>query len=175
MSEVNYGDELLPKYFFDRLTDITPRDLKEMGALAVAIDIDNTIADDGAFHLFHGVRAWVKQIREAGFGVIILTNTFPFRAKFISRLLGGIPYVAKAEKPKARGFLKAAAMLGVPVENLAMVGDQLFTDIKGANNVGAIPVHIKYNRPEVLFYFHYKRLRSKEKNYLTSKGYGDQT
>ncbi len=83
--------------------------------------------------------------------------------------------MAKAEKPKARSFLKAAAILGVPVEKLAMVGDQLFTDIKGANNVGAIPVRIKYNRPEVLLYFHYKKLRRKEKNYLTSKGYGDKT
>ena len=35
-----------------------------MGAEAVAIDIDNTIANDGAFHLFHGVRAWVKQMQE---------------------------------------------------------------------------------------------------------------
>lgn len=173
MDEETRSEELLPKYFFNRLTDITPADLKAMGAKAVAIDIDNTIAHDGAFYLFHGVRAWVKRMQEEGFKVIILTNTFRFRAKFISRLLKGVPYIANAEKPRSKGFTEAAQALGVPVGQIAMVGDQLFTDIKGANKAGAIPVRVKYRRREILMYFHYRRLRRREKNYLISKGYGD--
>ncbi len=173
MTDTSFTDDLLPKYFFDHITDITPEDLAAMGARAVAIDIDNTIAHDGAFHLFHGVRAWVKRVREAGIPVIILTNTFPLRAKFISRVLGRLPYVANAEKPRQKGFQKAAEKLGVPVGEMAMIGDQLFTDIKGANEAGAIPVRVKFRRPEIFGYFHYKKLRRKEKKYLISKGHGD--
>ncbi len=172
-----YGDEndeaLLPRFFYNTITDITPDALREMGAEAVAIDIDNTIANDGAFHLFHGVRAWVKRMQEEGFGVIILTNTYPMRAKFISRVLGRIPYIANAKKPSRKGYRQAAEILGVPVEKIAMVGDQLFTDIKGANRAGAIPVHVKYRHREILLYFHYRRLRRHEKRILAKKGYGD--
>ena len=173
MTDNTISDDLLPKYFFDRITDITPADFAAMGAKAVAIDIDNTIADDGAFHLFHGVRAWVKRIQAAGIQVVILTNTFPLRAKFISRLLGRLPYVANAEKPRQKGFQKAADLLGIPIGEMAMVGDQLFTDIRGANEAGAIPVRVKFRRPELLGYFHYRKLRHKEKKFLISKGHGD--
>jgi len=167
------SDDLIPKYFFNRITDITPADLNDMGAKAVAIDVDNTVSYDGAFHLFHGVRDWVKRLKAAGIGVIILTNTYKFRAKLFSRLLGDIPYIAEADKPKERSFKKAAQMLGVDVSELAMAGDQLFTDIRGANNAGAIPIRIKYRAPEILFYIHYKHLRAKEKKFLRDKGYGD--
>ncbi len=173
MTDTTLSDDLLPKYFFNYITDITPEDFSAMGAKAVAIDIDNTIANDGAFHLFHGVRAWVKRTQAAGIQVIILTNTFPLRAKFISRLLGRLPYIANAEKPRQQGFQKAADLLGIEIGELAMVGDQLFTDIRGANDAGAIPIHVKYRRPEIFGYFHYRKLRRKEKKFLISKGHGD--
>lgn len=173
MSQTAFADDLLPRYFFNRITDITPEDLRGMGAKAVAIDVDNTIAHDGAFYLFHGVRAWVRRLRTEGIQVILLTNTFRLRAKFISRVLERVPYVANAKKPSATGYYRASKMLGVPIGQMAMIGDQLFTDIKGANDAGAIPVHVKFRRRELLGYFHYRRLRRREQKYLTEKGYGD--
>lgn len=171
--DLKLSDDLIPKYFFNKITDITPEDLKKMGAKAVAVDVDNTVSYDGAMYLFHGVRDWVKRMRHAGINVIILTNTYKFRAKFFSRLLGNIPYVANAKKPKTKPFLRAAEMLGIQVSELAMAGDQLFTDIRGANNAGAIPIHIKYRRREIMFYSHFKHLRLKERKFLEEKGYGD--
>ena len=56
---------------------------------------------------------------------------------------------------------------------MAMAGDQLFTDIRGANNAGAIAIRIKYRKPEIFLYAHYKHLRAKEKDFLNEKGYGD--
>ncbi|MCH5198516.1 MAG: YqeG family HAD IIIA-type phosphatase [Oscillospiraceae bacterium] len=171
--DLKLSDDLIPKYFFNKITDITPEDLKNMGAKAVAVDVDNTVSYDGAMYLFHGVRDWVKRLKSAGINVIILTNTYNFRAKFFSHLLGNIPYVANAKKPKAKAFLKAAQIMGINVNEMAMVGDQLFTDIRGANNAGAIPIRIRYRRREIMFYKHYKHLRLKERRFLEEKGFGD--
>lgn len=171
--DLKLSDNLIPKYFFNKITDITPDDIKQMGAKAVAVDVDNTVSHDGAMYLFHGVKAWVKRMKNAGINVIILTNTYKLRAKFFSHLLGNIPYVANAEKPKTKAFLKAAEILGINVNEMAMIGDQLFTDIKGANDAGAIPIRIRYRRREIMFYSHYKHLRNKERKFLEEKGYGD--
>lgn len=173
MKETNEEDLLLPRYFYNRLTDITPAALAAMGAKACALDIDNTVTYDGAYFLPHGVRAWVRSLQAAGIRVILLSNTYTHRARFIAKQLGGVPYLAHAGKPRPEGFYAAARRLGVAPGEIAMIGDQLYTDIKGANLAGAIPVRVRLRRRELLRYFYYKKLRREERNYLISKGYGE--
>ena len=45
-------------------------------------------------------------------------------------------YLFKADKPKASAFDKALVALDAKKENTAMIGDQMLTDIKGANEYG---------------------------------------
>ena len=44
-----------------------------------------------------------------------------------------IPYIRFATKPLKRGFKKAQEYLDIPNENIAAIGDQIFTDVIGAN------------------------------------------
>ena len=44
-----------------------------------------------------------------------------------------IPYKYFGMKPLKRGFLKIQKELQLPPENIAVVGDQIFTDIIGGN------------------------------------------
>ena len=44
-----------------------------------------------------------------------------------------IPYIHFGTKPLKRGFKKAAKILQEKNENIAAVGDQIFTDVIGAN------------------------------------------
>ena len=167
------GDDLIPKYFFHRLTDVTPDDLRRMGAKAVGLDIDNTMAWDSTYTLFPGVRDWVRRVREAGFPVVIVTNTYEHRAKSFSKKLGGVPYISKAGKPGRACFEKAAAALGVELGEFAMFGDQLFTDVKGANLSGAIAVRVRPRAFEALLAVHYLPLRRLEHRFLTDRGFAD--
>ena len=175
----NYGDNNLmdenlnaiPKYEYEKISDISIDDLKAMGVKAVGIDIDNTTAYDSSFKVLSGVRSWIKNVQKAGFKVIIITNTYSFRAKHFSRKMGHIPYIAMARKPLTKNFFVAAKKLDIDVSELAMIGDQLFTDIQGANAAGAVSVLVHYAKPEVLFGSKFKRLRERERNYLKNKGY----
>ena len=165
-------DDLLPRRIYQKITDITPADLDAEGADALLLDIDNTLAFDGSFTLFPGVREWAREMRAAGVPMMILSNTYPLRAHSLARRLG-LPYYALAEKPSPKGFLKCAEKLGVDPAALAMAGDQLFTDIRGANTAGCIPLLVRPQHTEVLFYFKYQKLRALERDFLRDNGFTD--
>lgn len=163
----------LPQFFYDSITDITPEDIFRMGGTAVGIDLDNTTVYDSTLRLFPGVKEWLKKIQDSGLPVVIVTNTYNIRAKAISKKLGGLPFVADADKPDVKCFEKAVGITGTELSGFVMIGDQLFTDVQGANNAGAISVRVKYKTRELLALFHFLKIRKLEKIYLESKGKGD--
>lgn len=161
-----------PKYFFNFITDISAEDIINMGCRAVAVDIDNTIAEDSTYKIFPGVSAWLSEMKSAEIPVVILSNTYKRRARKISAMLG-IPAIGKAGKPESSGYLRAAELCGVDIRELAMVGDQLFTDIQGANNAGAVSLRVRPKKREILLGLRYRLLRRRENIYLRAHNKGD--
>lgn len=173
MLNTSLSSNSIPKYFFNKLVDITPEDIFSMGAKAVGIDLDNTSFYDSTYKPFPGVYEWLSSMKKAGIPVIIVSNTYEFRANRISKKLGGLPYIGNANKPDTKCFFEAAKQCGVDVSEFAMVGDQLFTDIQGANNAGAISVRVKYMTREILMGIRFRLVRRRERLYLEDKGLGD--
>ena len=99
-------NELMPKYRFHSVLDVTPEDIRKMGARAIGLDIDNTIAPDGTFKFLKGVEHWLDTMRKAGIPVIIISNGTVFRVGPIAKKFG-LPYVCVAAKPKPKGLLRA--------------------------------------------------------------------
>lgn len=157
---------LIPKYRFKRLIDVTPDDLKNMGAKAIGLDIDNVIAPDGTFLYAEGVREWVKEIQDSGFKITIISNGLKFRVKKVSNYLGGLPFIHLSRKPSPQALIKAAKRMDVDITEMAMLGDQLFSDIKAANRCGAIPVRIDPLETKSLYPHYYKWKTKREQPYL---------
>ena len=166
---------LMPKYRFRSALDITPADLKAMGAKAVALDIDNTLAPDGTFHYLQGSKEWVESIVEAGYPVTIVSNGSILRVGPIAKHFR-LPYVCFSGKPKPKGLLKAAKRMQTPIEQVAMIGDQLFSDIKAANSCGAIAVRVDpttgRNLYPLFYKWNYKREKPILKEFEKTHGYG---
>ena len=156
---------LIPKYVFNRITDITPEMVKKMGAKAVAFDLDNTIVYDGGYRLLEGAAEWIESMKKAGIPLFIISNTYRLRSRIISKRLG-IMAIGKAGKPRPDSFKKAAEMLGINVSELIMIGDKLDKDIAGANAAGAISVYVKPFMTEKIMYFYHKRLRKREREFM---------
>ncbi|MDR1629792.1 MAG: YqeG family HAD IIIA-type phosphatase [Oscillospiraceae bacterium] len=152
----------LPKYSFVSVFDITADELRRMGVRAVAFDLDNTTVYDSSFRALKGVGAWVNAIKQAGFPMMILTNTYPLRAKYYARRFG-VDYLADSHKPAPEGFFEAARRMGVDISEMAMIGDQLFKDIEGANRAGAVSVRVRPFMVEKLLYPYYRGIRIREK------------
>ncbi|HIU35463.1 MAG TPA: YqeG family HAD IIIA-type phosphatase [Candidatus Fimenecus excrementigallinarum] len=166
---------LMPKYRFKSVLDVRPEDLRKMGARAVGLDIDNTLAPDGTMKFLAGAEQWVREIQAAGFPVILISNGTILRVAPIAKRFS-LPYVSLSMKPRPRGLLRAAKRLGVPVTQLAMLGDQLFSDVLAANRCGAIAVRIDPIPMKSLYPLYYKWKEKREQPILEAfeklHGYG---
>lgn len=137
----------MPQYRFSRLADITVDDLKKMGALGVGLDVDNTTAFDSSNELIEGVAEWVERMRAAGIPMMLISNGFRRRVKPVAAQLG-LDFLPFCIKPLPFGYWHAARRMRIPVKKMAFVGDQLITDIRGANLSGAISVYVDPARKE---------------------------
>lgn len=123
---------LMPTISIDSVTDIDIKMLKSMNIKSILLDVDNTLASHGSQEPFEGVIEWSYKIREQNIKIVIISNNFknrvaPFAKKF------NLPFVSLALKPSPWGFWKAKRLINCNPENTVVVGDQVFTDILGAN------------------------------------------
>lgn len=122
----------LPTAAVEKVTDITPELIMGMKANAILLDVDNTLALHGSQLPFPGTVEWTYRMRQAGIHIIIMSNNFkkrvaPFAAKY------NLPFLACSLKPLPGSYFRAARRLGVGRGEAVAVGDQIFTDILGAN------------------------------------------
>lgn len=168
-------DSPMPKYRYKSVLDITVEDLHKMGAKAVALDIDNTICNDGRTKYIDGLPEWLKSIKSAGFKVMIISNAIGKRPRKVAESLG-LDFLSAAKKPKAHKLLAGAETMGVKIHEMAMVGDQIFADVLAANRCGAIAVLVDALEGETRFPIFYATRRRKAKPILAEfekiHGYG---
>ena len=126
---------LSPRVIFRRAHDITPAYLRAHGIKALILDVDNTLTGHGSQTLSDDVAAWLGEMRAAGVPMMIVSNNMPARvAPFAQRI--GLPFRAFSCKPSPLGLAAARRAFGVKKSEVALVGDQIFTDVLGANVYG---------------------------------------
>ncbi len=121
---------LKPHIKRDRITDITIEDVKSLGVNALLLDVDNTMSTHHGQTLTEGLLEWLKLMQDNGIKLIVLSNSKkrrvePFAAKI------GLPFISTAAKPLPFGYMRAAKAVGEKRKNVAIVGDQMFTDMLG--------------------------------------------
>ena len=126
---------LTPEVVFRRVEAITPEVLCRMGITALVLDVDNTLTGDGSQQLDDSVAAWLAAMRAAGISLTIVSNNTARRVRpFAERI--GLAWVPLACKPLPLGLMTARRRLGVARRQMAMVGDQIFTDRLAAGLYG---------------------------------------
>lgn len=118
------------------ILSIRPEALKQKGIRGLITDLDNTLVAWHEPSITPKLRDWFRAFEEAGLSVLILSNNSEKRI----RLFTGdarIPYIYRAKKPLTRGFRQAMQRMNLQPEQVVVVGDQLMTDILGANRIGA--------------------------------------
>lgn len=117
---------------FRRVTDITPEMLRKLGIKGLILDIDNTLAKHNNPRPAKGVTEWLECMRRNNIRLVILSNNFYSRVKMFAEHLG-VDYIYGAKKPFRKSYQLAAMKMRLPKHALAAVGDQIFTDVLGAN------------------------------------------
>ena len=104
------------------------------GYRGILFDIDNTLVPHNAPATEEAIRL-IHRLKEIGFGICLVSNNKEPRVAEFNKPLD-VKYIYKAGKPKRSGYQKAMLLLGTDTTNTLFVGDQLFTDLWGANNTG---------------------------------------
>ena len=124
-----------PTVYRRRITDVTVEDLRRLGADCLLLDVDNTLTTHDAPNLTDGVKTWLEDMRRSGLALVIVSNNSAERvAPFAEKI--GLTYYAHARKPLPFGFRAAAKQVGCDYKRCVVIGDQIFTDMLGANLAG---------------------------------------
>lgn len=146
----------MPTYSIDKVTQITPGLLHSMNAKALLLDVDNTLSLPESQVPFPGTVEWAHQMQRCGFRLIVLSNNFKKRVAPFAALYD-LPYVSFALKPLPLGYRRALTKLGVKRSEAVVVGDQVFTDILGANFMGMQSILVTPRAEELSVSFLRKR------------------
>lgn len=136
-----------PTMYRRRVTDVTLADLRRLGAGAILLDIDNTLTTHDAPDLSPEVAAWLERMRGAGIAMTVVSNNREERVRPFAEKIG-LHFQARAGKPLSRGYRAAAARLSCSPAECVAVGDQIFTDILGANLAGMPSILLEPIQPE---------------------------
>lgn len=114
--------------------DIDYSRLEESGKEAIIFDLDNTLSTWNDKNLTTDVLELLNELDEMGFKLGILTNSKPEGLDKIKEK-SDYPVISDASKPLSKGFKELLSKLKVDPEDSVMVGDQIFTDMLGANRL----------------------------------------
>lgn len=126
---------LVPQIRVNRVFDLSPDFLHSRGITLLLLDLDNTLAPYSGKEPSPGLCRWRDDMRAAGVELFIVSNTKTSRAARFSKEWG-VPYIDKAQKPHRWAIYEALRQMGRTRGEAALVGDQIFTDVLGANLAG---------------------------------------
>lgn len=115
--------------------DIDARLLNKLRVRGLILDLDNTLSLHGSPAAEEGIFEWLYDMRRLGIKMVVLSNNTEKRVAPLAQKLG-LEYAANGCKPLTFGISRAIEKLGLPENRVAIVGDQLFTDILGGNIKG---------------------------------------
>lgn len=151
---------------FRHTTDITPEFLKKNNIKGLILDLDNTLTTHDNPQPGEGVLEWLQLMKESGIKMMIVSNNHGPRVKPFADMLG-LDFVSEGKKPLTKGFTEAVKLMGISKKEVAAVGDQIFTDVLGANLFGIKMLYVVPIEHEKTTFFKVKR--KLEKPFLPKK------
>lgn len=131
-----------PKQILNRFDELNIKDIKDRGFKAVFIDIDNTITYPGSGDFTKEAKEFVDSIKNAGLIPVIFSNNTKQR---VSTFVNGydVDWYYLAMKPLPFAYKKACKKYNCKPSECVVIGDQLMTDILGANLSGCYGIYTK--------------------------------
>lgn len=130
-----------PTEYVESSYDIDYEKLYKNGYRGIIFDIDNTLVEHGADASERAV-ALIKRLKKIGFEVCLISNNKEDRVKRFNQEIK-IKYIFNARKPSISNYLKAMEYMNTDKSNTIFVGDQIFTDVYGANRAGITSYLVK--------------------------------
>lgn len=133
---------LYPCIYVNSLLDIELDKLKQQNIKAFILDLDNTVTEWNSIEISQDIMEWFELIKKEGFKACILSNNGEQRIVKVAEKLD-VPFIHRARKPRRGAFYQAIKLMELKPEQIAVIGDQIFTDILGGNRSGLYTILVK--------------------------------
>ncbi len=130
-----------PTHYVESSYVIPYEKLYEKGYRGIIFDIDNTLVPHGADADARAIRL-IERLRKHGYSICFISNNDKERVERFNQKIQA-KFVYKANKPSTKNYIKAMEYMNTNKENTFFVGDQIFTDVYGANRTGIATFLVK--------------------------------
>ena len=128
-------DCIFPDIYIQSVYELPLETLKQKGIRGLIFDIDNTIAPYDVPEPDKTLIQWFEMLKQQGFRICILSNNRKKRVKKFNEKLKVLA-IHRAGKPSIRKLRKAISMMKLTELETAMIGDQVFTDMRCGHTAG---------------------------------------
>ncbi len=126
----------------DTVLNLTPDIIQQYQLKGLVLDVDETLVPIKATEASVALQQWVEQTRLVVKLWLVSNNLSDTRIGGIARSLN-LPYILGAVKPSRRKLRQAVQGMDLPVEQVGMVGDRLFTDVLAGNRLGMFTILVE--------------------------------
>lgn len=134
-------NKLYPDTYLDSVDDIDFEMYYKKGIRGIVSDIDNTLVPHGAPADEHIIKVFEK-IHGMGIDTCLISNNKKLRVEPFAKAVNS-KFIYDAHKPSRESYKKAMGLMNTDKESTLFIGDQIFTDIWGANRTGIETVMLK--------------------------------
>ncbi|MEC4891575.1 MAG: YqeG family HAD IIIA-type phosphatase [Oscillatoria sp. PMC 1051.18] len=124
------------------IISITPELLQQYQLKGLILDVDETLVPIRERQVSEELLQWVEEIRQVAKLWLVSNNISQNRISKIAKSLD-LPYLLGAGKPSRKKLRQATQAMSLPVEQVAMVGDRLFTDVLAGNRLGMFTILVE--------------------------------
>ncbi len=126
--------EYKPNMYVKNILVINYKKLKELGITTLFFDFDNTLIERHNYIINKKYEYLLSKLKKK-FNVMVVSNSL--YTKKVKKVCSkyNLSYIYFACKPFSFGFKKAQKKLNCSNGSICVIGDQIFTDIKGAKKL----------------------------------------
>lgn len=135
--------------------------LLKRGIKCLLFDLDNTIAPINMKTPSKKIKKFFSDLKEKGFKVIIFSNSSKKRVKPFKEALE-VDCAARACKPNPKKFIQIIKEYDFQISEIAIIGDQILTDVVGGNNVGITTILVNQISTKDIIWTKFNRFREKK-------------
>ncbi len=149
-----------PNVYLKTIYELDLDYLVKRGIKNILIDLDNTLVPHYEKNPTETSRIFIEKLLAKGFNVIIFSNNKYKRVQYFSEQIG-LPYVYSARKPLKLNYIKTLAKYHFQTKETVCIGDQLLTDIYGANRMKMLNILVDPLVEKDIFYTKINRVFEK--------------
>jgi len=129
------------------LAELPLQELLDQPIRALVLDVDRTLLPRRQADLPASALRWLQQAQQQVPIHLFSNNPSRQRIGAVAAQLD-LPYTISAGKPRRSALRRVLAELNLPHQEVALIGDRLFTDVIAGNRLGLFTVLVKPIDPE---------------------------